>query len=222
MKKGGGRSFDKVFKLIVVELHKSGKSSSEISRERGIPADMVSRWSREHTASGEASFAGNVKPIMSAEQKEIAQLKKVLKEAETERDILKKAVDIFSRFQSRLALPEIMDLFDRKIIGWSMSRTMKASRTVKAAFEMAIQNRPVNPGELIFHSNRRVQYACEEFRKLLQSYKILQSMSRKGNCWDNVVAENFFKILKSELIYQIPKLQYDQTRIEIFEFIEIW
>jgi putative transposase len=47
-------------------------------------------------------------------------------------------------------------------------------------------------------------------------------MSRKGNCWDNAVAENFFKILKSELIYHIPQLQLDQARIEIFEFIEIW
>jgi putative transposase len=67
-----------------------------------------------------------------------------------------------------------------------------------------------------------VQYACGEFRNLLHSYRILQSMSRKGNCWDNAVAECFFKILKSELIYQIPNLPYGQARIEIFEFIEIW
>ena len=124
--------------------------------------------------------------------------------------------------QGWLYLTIVMDLYDRKIIGWSMSRTMEADRTAIAAFKMAIQNRPVNPDELIFHSDRGVQYACEEFRKLLKAYRINQSMSRKGNCWDNAVAENFFKILKSELIYQIHKLQYEQTRIEIFEFIEIW
>lgn len=124
--------------------------------------------------------------------------------------------------QGWLYLTIVMDLYDRKIVGWSMSRTMEAHRTVKAAFKMAIQNRPINPDELIFHSDRGVQYACEEFRKLLKAYRINQSMSRKGNCWDNAVAENFFKILKSELIYQLPKLQFEQARIELFEFIEIW
>tara|TARA_R110002020_G_scaffold282383_1_gene498084 strand:- start:331 stop:648 length:318 start_codon:yes stop_codon:yes gene_type:complete len=82
MKKRERRSFDKDFKLMVVELHKSGKSSNEISRELGIPADMVRRWSREYKNSAEASFAGNGKPVMTAEQREIAQLKKALKEAE--------------------------------------------------------------------------------------------------------------------------------------------
>jgi putative transposase len=124
--------------------------------------------------------------------------------------------------QGWLYLTIVLDLFDRKIIGWSMSRNMESGNTVIAAFKMAIRNRPVNPEELIFHSDRGVQYACGEFRNLLHSYRILQSMSRKGNCWDNAVAESFFKILKSELIYQIPNLPYGQARIEIFEFIEIW
>lgn len=124
--------------------------------------------------------------------------------------------------QGWLYLTIIMDLFYRKIIGWSMSTTMEAERTVIAAFKMAILNRPVTPLELIFHSDRGVQYACGEFRNLLKAYKIRQSMSRKGNCWDNAVAESFFKIIKSELIYHIPELTIDQTRVEIFEFIEIW
>lgn len=124
--------------------------------------------------------------------------------------------------QGWLYLTIIMDLFDRKIIGWSMSTTMEAKGTVIAAFKMAVQTRPVNPCQLIFHSDRGVQYACEEFRKLLKAHKIHQSMSRKGNCWDNAVAENFFKIIKSELIYHIPPSTIDQTRREIFEFIEIW
>jgi putative transposase len=124
--------------------------------------------------------------------------------------------------QGWLYLTIVLELFDRKIIGWSMSRNMESGNTVIAAFKMAIRNRPVNPEELIFHSDRGVQYACGEFRNLLHSYRILQSMSRKGNCWDNAVAECFFKILKSELIYQIPNLPYGQARIEIFEFIEIW
>lgn len=82
---------------MVVELHKSGKSASEISRDLDIPTDMVRRWSREFSFSGNSSFAGNGKQILTAEQREIAQLKKALKEAEIERDILKKAVSIFSK-----------------------------------------------------------------------------------------------------------------------------
>lgn len=124
--------------------------------------------------------------------------------------------------QGWLYLTVIMDLFDRKIIGWSMSRTLQANQTVIAALRMALRKRPINPNELIFHSDRGVQYACEEFRGLLQKHQIIQSMSRKGNCWDNAVAESFFKIIKSELIYQLPILNIGQTQLEIFEFIEIW
>jgi putative transposase len=83
---------------------------------------------------------------------------------------------------------------------------------------MAVKSRPVHPSELIFHADRGVQYACDEFRKLLKALKIFQSMSRKGNCCDIAVEENFFKIQKSELIYQIPELKVGQTRTEIFEF----
>jgi len=124
--------------------------------------------------------------------------------------------------QGWLYLTVVMDLYDRKIIGWSMSSTMEANPTVIAALRMALKRRPIASKELIFHSDRGVQYACAEFRALLEMNQIIQSMSRKGNCWDNAVAENFFKIIKSELIYQIPILDSTQTQVEIFEFIEIW
>jgi putative transposase len=74
------------------------------------------------------------------------------------------------------------------------------------------------PFELIFHSDRGFQYACDAFRKLLKALKIFKSMSRKDNCWGIALAENFFKILKSELINQIPELNIGQARTEIFEF----
>jgi transposase InsO family protein len=121
-----------------------------------------------------------------------------------------------------LYLTIIMDLYDRKIIGWAMSETMDASCTVIAAFKMAVKKRPVNPFELIFHSDRGIQYACGEFRNLLKAYKINQSMSRKGNCWDNAVAESFFKIIKSEMIYHTQYQDQNHAKTEIFEFIEIW
>jgi putative transposase len=107
-----------------------------------------------------------------------------------------------------------------------MSETMDASCTEISAFKMAIKKRPTNPFELIFHSDRGVQYACAEFRNLLKAYKINQSMSRKGNCWDDAVAESFFKIIKSEMIYhtQYQDQYQDQNlaKTEIFEFIEMW
>jgi transposase len=81
MKNRERRSFDKAFKLMVVELHKNGKSSREISRDFDIPSDMVRRWSREYSASGDSSFVGNGKPVVTPEQQEINELKKALNEA---------------------------------------------------------------------------------------------------------------------------------------------
>ena len=123
-------------------------------------------------------------------------------------------------FQGWLYLTVIMDLYDRKIIGWSMSCSLEASETVIPAWRMAQINRPFFRG-LVFHSDRGVQYACAAFRDELDPERVTQSMSRKGNCWDNAVAENFFKILKSETCYK----KYEtvgQAKREIFEFIEIW
>lgn len=120
-----------------------------------------------------------------------------------------------------LYLTIIMDLFDRNLVGWSMSNNMTATDTVVKAWNMAVVNRKPK-SQLMFHSDRGVQYACDEFRKILGQFNVLQSMSRKANCWDNAVAENFFKILKSELVYHNHFLNHKQAKQEIFEFIEIW
>ena len=119
-------------------------------------------------------------------------------------------------------LTVIIDLGDRNVIGWSVSESMHAQNTVIAAWNMAIINRPPRPG-LIFHSDRGVQYACDEFRDQLAKHEqIKQSMSRKGNCWDNAVAESFFKSLKTEWLYQINLTSKDKAKIALFEYIEIW
>jgi transposase len=95
------RTFDKAFKVMVVELHKNGKSSREISHDLDIPSEMVRRWSREYSAVVDSSFTGNGKPVVTPEQQEINDLKKALKEAHIERDILKKAVSIFSKSDNK-------------------------------------------------------------------------------------------------------------------------
>ena len=85
----------------------------------------------------------------------------------------------------------VLDLADRKIIGWPLSKTMKAKETTIAAFKMAVKNGPVIQS-LIFHSDRGIQYACDEFKQELRAYPLIrQSMSRRANCWDNAVAESF-------------------------------
>jgi putative transposase len=120
-----------------------------------------------------------------------------------------------------LYLTTIIDLYDRKIIGWSLSNGMNTEETTLAAWKMAIRNRNVQKG-LIFHSDRGVQYANKKFANIIESYGVIRSMSRKGNCWDNAVAESFFKSLKTELIYGNKLITKDQMELEIFEYIEIW
>lgn len=107
-----------------------------------------------------------------------------------------------------LYLAVVIDLFSRKVVGWSMSPRMKAS-LVCDALRMAIWQRKPEPG-LIVHSDRGSQYASHIYRQLLKLYGCVGSMSRKGNCWDNAVAESFFGHLKQELV----QWQCYQTRVE--------
>ncbi len=123
--------------------------------------------------------------------------------------------------QGWMYLTIIMDLYDRKIIGWSLSTSMTTQSTVLAAWRMAVLNRPIR-GKLLFHSDQGVQYASYAFTEELARHEVVQSMSRKGNCWDNAVAENFFKILKSEMVSHTDFQSILQSKMELFEFIEIW
>lgn len=124
--------------------------------------------------------------------------------------------------QGWLYLTVILDLFDRKVIGWSQSGDMTAKNTTIAAWKMAVRNRPPSK-KLIFHSDRGIQYACHDFADLLDSYKgVERSMSRKGDCWDNAVAESFFKTIKVELVYRNHYHGRQEAALSIFEWIETW
>lgn len=121
-----------------------------------------------------------------------------------------------------LYLTVVLDLFDRKVIGWSQSSDLSAENTSIAAWRMAVGNRPPSK-KLIFHSDRGVQYACHDFARLLDSYRCVErSMSRKGNCWDNAVAESFFKSIKVELIYRNRYGGKEEAALSVFEWIETW
>ena len=119
-----------------------------------------------------------------------------------------------------LYLCVIVDLYSRRVVGWSMGTSL-ATELVTAAFMMAVmQRRP--PRGLMFHSDRGTQYASRAFRKGLARHGMLQSMSRKGECWDNACAETFFKTLKTELIGQRIYRTREEAKAAIFEYIEVF
>jgi transposase InsO family protein len=120
-----------------------------------------------------------------------------------------------------LYMTAVIDLEDRKVIGWSFSKGLTAEETTLKAFRMAVKNKPPQKG-LIFHSDRGVQYCCYAFANLLESYGITRSMSRKGDCWDNAVAESFFKTLKVELVYETQTVSRERMMSLLFEYIETY
>ena len=120
-----------------------------------------------------------------------------------------------------LYLTTVLDLCDRKPIGWAISDKLGASSTVLPAIRMANRNRPFKEG-MIFHSDRGIQYASTQTVNVLKSLNVVQSMSRKGNCWDNAVAESFFKSFKSELIKGTKLRTKEEMTLYIFEYIESW
>ncbi len=119
-----------------------------------------------------------------------------------------------------LYLCTVIDLYSRKVVGWSIEDNMKTDMVVKALI-MAIKNRKPSKN-LIFHSDRGVQYASVKFRNVLKSYNFKQSMSRKGNCWDNAVAESFFHTLKAERVNDRKYKTRKEAKISIFEYIELF
>jgi transposase InsO family protein len=117
-------------------------------------------------------------------------------------------------------LAAIVDLYSRKIVGWSLAERMTAS-LVCDALDAAVMLRRPAPG-LLFHSDRGSQYASHAFRRRLWRHQMRQSMSRRGNCWDNAVAESFFATLKKELIRDRALDTRAQARAEIFEYLEVF
>lgn len=120
-----------------------------------------------------------------------------------------------------LYLAVIIDLFSRKVVGWSMKSDMKTHLLLEA-LAMAVRERKPDAG-LIHHSDRGVQYASYLFQEALQKARMVCSMSRKGNCWDNAIAESFFSTLKRELIYPHGVFaSKEEARSRIFGYIETW
>jgi transposase InsO family protein len=117
-----------------------------------------------------------------------------------------------------LYLASTMELFSRAVVGWSMSSSLKAV-SATSALRMAIERRQPAEG-LVHHSDRGVQYTSAEFRGVLDQHGIVASMSRKGNCYDNAVAESFFRTLKTELVHRQHYRTRAEARASVFDYIE--
>jgi len=112
----------------------------------------------------------------------------------------------------------ILDLFNREVIGWSLDDNMKTALVIDAFDKAIIAKRPHNG--VIFHSDRGSQYASHAFRKKLEDNKFFQSMSKKGDCYDNAVAESFFGTLKTEEVEDKIYYNVEDARLNMFDYIE--
>jgi len=117
-------------------------------------------------------------------------------------------------------LAVILDLFNRRIVGYQTSTRIDTDLVLSALDKALWQHRP--GAGLLFHSDRGVQYASSDFRDAISKASFIQSMSRKGNCWDNAAAESFFATLKKELIYPLGICTKFQVEGELFEYIEAY
>lgn len=118
-----------------------------------------------------------------------------------------------------LYLAVVIDLYSRAVVGWSMSSRMTAELTCDA-LKMALLRRG-KPKGVITHSDRGSQYCSTSYRELIAKHQLTQSMSRKGNCWDNAVAESFFHTLKVELLKDEPLTDRNTLKQQVFEYIEV-
>jgi transposase InsO family protein len=121
--------------------------------------------------------------------------------------------------QEFIYLAVILDAFSRRVVGWALSRHIDAALTL-TALRMAIAGRSVAPG-LVHHSDRGVQYACDEYIALLNEHHFTISMSRKGNPYDNAMAESFMKTIKTEEVYINEYNTVSEATDNIHSFIEI-
>jgi transposase InsO family protein len=122
--------------------------------------------------------------------------------------------------QGWLYLAAVIDLFSRKVVGWAISDHMKTSLVGQALSMAYFRRKP--PKGLIHHSDRGSQYASHDYQQLIKSYSMICSMSKKGDCWDNAVAESFFHSLKTEWIGDILYNTRDQAKRDVVAYIEMF
>ncbi len=123
-------------------------------------------------------------------------------------------------YEGWLYLAVVLDLFSRQIVGWSMSSRMQADLVLQALLMAVWRRRPKQ--EVVVHSDQGTQYTSGDWRAFLRDHRLVPSMSRRGNCYDNAVAESFFQLLKRERIKRRIYASRDVARRDVFDYIELF
>jgi putative transposase len=187
-------------------MHVSKKRVARIMAQKGLAGRCRKRWRKTTIPDEEAQKAAEL-------------LKRKFAPNENERDrIYVGDITYIRTWEGWLYLATVIDLSSRRIVGWAMADHMR-TELVTDALKMALEARKPPPG-LIFDSDRGSQYTSTEFAELMRANKITQSMSRKGECWDNAVAEAFFGTLKNELIDVYSWPTRAKAKSAIFSYIE--
>lgn len=194
---------------ITAELQRIGiicnkKRVARIMREEGIKAKMFRKYK---VTTNSNHIRKRSKNILNGKF-----------EAERANEIWSGDITYIRTDEGWLYLAAVLDIYTRKIVGWQTDSRI-TSRLVEEALLKAIRE---NKRPEIFHSDQGVQYASEGFRKILRDNKIKQSMSRRGNCYDNAITESFFHTLKTELVKLNRYKSRIEARISLFEYIEIF
>lgn len=187
--------------------------------------ERISRLMKKAGISGEKRRKFKIKTTDSNHSSPIADRVFKTEELQTHPEAKNKvwASDItyISTDEGFLFLAIYLDLFTRKVVGFSTDDNMR-TELILTALEMALGRQGLVEGELVSHSDRGSQYASQSYRERLASVKLIASMSRKGNCYDNAFAESFFATLKKELVYRDSFATKEAAKKAIFEFIEVW
>jgi len=188
--------------------HVARKRVARIMAERGLAGRCKRRWKRTTIADPAAQAAVDL-------------LKRAFGPGTVELDrIYVGDITYLWTWEGWAYLATVIDLASRRVVGWAMADHMEAS-LVCDALKMAIASRRPASG-FLFHSDRGSQYTSSEFRQLLADHHGVQSLSRKGECWDNAVGESWFATLKEELIHRRSWATREQVRRAVFDFIEVF
>lgn len=188
-------------------VHASRKRVARIMRQQGL----IGRCRRRSTRT----------TISDPETRAVDLIKRAFGPGTVELDrVYVSDITYVRTWEGWLYLATVIDLSSRRVVGWSMADHMR-TELVADALRMAVAARRPAPG-LIFHSDRGTQYTSTEFTDLLAEHKMVQSLSRPRQCWDNAVAESFFSSLKEELIHRQSWATRAQARRAIFDYIEVF
>lgn len=122
--------------------------------------------------------------------------------------------------QGWLYLAAVLDLGSRRVVGWATADHLRSELVERALSNALEQRQPREP--ILHHTDRGVQYACDDYQELVQSHGLKVSMSRTGNCWDNAAMESFFGTLKQELVHRTTYATREEARASLFEYIEVF